>query len=306
MLDLRDVLYFVQVVDRGGFTAASRVLRMPKSTLSHRVQQLEAELGAKLVSRTSRRFRVTEVGEAFYGRAVRLLREAEGAEDIVRERLGEPTGMVRFTAPVPIAQFALPGVLPEFLARYPKVSLTEHASQTVVDIVGEGYDLALRTHSDPLPDSSLVQRMIAPVPWFLFAGAAYLERMGEPRTPQDLACHSLIAVARASRPVWQLRGPKGAEFVLRLEQPRFVSSDMVSLREAAQAGLGVVALPAIRVLAGGARWAPTSRSACLAGRGLDFESPRPLPPGAAAVGKSISGFSGRRTSENADAATRRR
>lgn len=243
MLDLRAVFYFVQVVDHGGFTAASRTLRTPKSTLSHRVQQLEAELGAKLVIRTSRRFRLTEVGAAFYGRALRLLREAEGAEDIVRERLGEPTGMVRFTAPVPIVQFALPRVLPAFLARYPKVSLTEDASQTVVDIVGEGYDLALRTHSGPLPDSNLVQRTVAPVPWFLFAGAAYLERAGEPGTPQDLARHSLIAVARAGPPVWRLRGPEDAEFVLRLEQPRFVSSDMVALREAAEAGLGVVALP---------------------------------------------------------------
>src|ERR1041384_8487079 len=95
MLDLNDFFLFVQVVDRGGFTAASRTLRTPKSTLSHRIQQLEANLGVRLLNRTSRKFGMTDAGEDFYQRAVAMLREAESAENILRHRLGEPSGSIR-------------------------------------------------------------------------------------------------------------------------------------------------------------------------------------------------------------------
>ncbi len=100
MLDLNDFFYFVQVVDRGGFTAAGRTLRIPKSTLSHRIQQLEANLGVRLLNRTSRRFGMTDAGEEFYRHAVLMLREAELAETAIRHRLNEPKGTVRCTAAV--------------------------------------------------------------------------------------------------------------------------------------------------------------------------------------------------------------
>jgi DNA-binding transcriptional LysR family regulator len=98
VLDLNDFFYFVQVVERGGFTAAGRTLRIPKSTLSHRIQQLEATLGVRLLNRTSRRFGMTDAGEEFYRHAVVMLREAERAETAIRHRLSEPTGTVRCTA----------------------------------------------------------------------------------------------------------------------------------------------------------------------------------------------------------------
>src|ERR1700749_762858 len=100
MLDLNDFFYFVQVVDRGGFTAAGRTLRVPKSTLSHRIQELEGNLGVRLLNRTSRRFGLTDAGEDFYAHAVKMLREAEAAETVIRHRLTEPTGTVRCTAGV--------------------------------------------------------------------------------------------------------------------------------------------------------------------------------------------------------------
>lgn len=174
MLDFNDFFYFVQVVDRGGFTAAGRTLRIPKSTLSHRIQQLEANLGVRLLNRTSRRFGMTDAGEEFYRHAVLMLREAELAETAIRHRLTEPKGTVRCTAAVATMQFAMRDIVPDFLLRYPKVHVVAHATDQSVDIVGENYDVAIRAHSDPLPDSTLVQRTLTPAPWLLFAGSAYL------------------------------------------------------------------------------------------------------------------------------------
>ena len=206
VLDLNDFFYFVQVVDRGGFTAASRTLRIPKSTLSHRVQQLEAGLGVRLLNRTSRRFAMTDAGAEFYRHAAMMLREAEQAETAIRHRLIEPTGTVRCTAGVATMQFAMCGPLADFLVRYPKVDVVAHATDEFVDIVGENFDVAIRAHSDPLPDSTLVQRTLTPAPWFLFAGAAYLDTSGPPEGPHDLAKQNITLFAKEVLPVlhsWQ-------------------------------------------------------------------------------------------------------
>ena len=245
MLDLNDFFYFVQVVDRGGFTAAGRTLRMPKSTLSHRIQQLETNLGVRLLNRTSRRFGMTDAGQEFYRHAVAMLREAEQAETAIRHRLNEPTGAVRCTAAVATMQFAMRDIVADFLVRYPKVNVVAHATDQYVDIVGENYDVAVRAHSDPLPDSTLVQRTLAPAPWFLFAGSAYLDADEAPQTPQDLQKRpSLFMMRTGVAPVWRLRHSSKAknEVVIPLT-PRLLSDDMIALKQAAIAGLGVVALP---------------------------------------------------------------
>jgi DNA-binding transcriptional LysR family regulator len=245
VLDLNDFFHFVQVVDRGGFTAAGRMLRIPKSTLSHRIRQLETELGVTLLSRTSRRFGMTDAGGEFYRHAVAMLREAELAETAIRHRLNEPTGTVRCTAAVATMQFAMRGIVADFLLRYPKVNVVAHATDAYVDIVGESYDVAIRAHSDPLPDSTLVQRALTPAPWFLFAGAAYLDAEGPLDTPNDLAKHpSLFMMRTGVSPIWQLRRRSGhkAEIVVPLK-PRLLIDDMLSLKQAAIEGLGVVALP---------------------------------------------------------------
>jgi DNA-binding transcriptional LysR family regulator len=245
VLDLNDFFFLVQVVDRGGFTAAARRLRMPKSTLSHRIQQLENNLGVRLLNRTSRRFGMTDAGEEFYRHAVVMLREAELAETATRHRLNEPIGTVRCTAAVATMQFAMRDIVADFLVRYPKVNVIAHATDQNVDIVGENYDVAIRAHSDPLPDSTLVQRTLTPAPWFLFAGAAYLDANGAPQTPEDLQKHPSLFMMRTECPtVWRLRHSSDArdEVVLRLT-PRLLSDDMTGLKQAAIAGLGVVALP---------------------------------------------------------------
>src|SRR5947208_11702260 len=196
VLDFNDFFYFVQVVDRGGFTAAGRTLRIPKSTLSHRIQQLEATLGVRLLNRTSRRFGMTDAGEEFYRHAVLMLREAELAETAIRHRLHEPSGTVRCTAAVATMQFAMRDMGASFLLRYPKVDVVAHATDQHVDIVGENYDVAIRAHSDPLPDSALVQRTLAPAPWFLFAGSAYLDANQAPQPPEELPHHPSLFMMR--------------------------------------------------------------------------------------------------------------
>jgi DNA-binding transcriptional LysR family regulator len=245
VLDLNHFYYFVQVVDRGGFTAAGRMLRIPKSTLSHRVQQLETNLGVRLLNRTSRRFGMTDAGEEFYRHAVVMLREAEQAETAIRHRLNEPTGTLRCTAAMATMQFAMRDIVADFLIRYPNVNVVAHATDQNVDIIGENYDVAIRAHSDPLPDSTLVQRTLAPAPWFLFAGSAYLDANKMPQTPKDLQNHpSLFMMRTGFTPVWRLRHCKDGkgEVVVRLK-PRLLSDDMIGLKQAAIAGLGVVALP---------------------------------------------------------------
>src|ERR1700751_5093581 len=122
MLDLNDFFLFVQVVDRGGFTAAGRTLRMPKSTLSHRIQQLETNLGVRLLNRTSRQFGTTDAGKEFYHHPVAMLREKEQAETAIRQRLSEPTGFVRCTAGVATMQYAMRDMLPYFLSLEFKVT----------------------------------------------------------------------------------------------------------------------------------------------------------------------------------------
>jgi DNA-binding transcriptional LysR family regulator len=245
VLDLNDFFYFVQVVDRGGFTAAGRTLRVPKSTLSHRIQHLETNLGVRLLNRTSRRFGMTDAGQEFYRHAVTMLREAELAQSVIRHRLSEPTGTVRCTAAVATMQFAMRNLVTDFLVRYPKVNVVAHATDEYVDIVGENFDVAIRAHSDTLPDSNLVQRTLTPAPWFLFAGAAYIDANGSLERPQDLAKHpSLFMMRTGVNPVWRIRrtGGRREEIVVPLT-PRLVIDDMLSLKQAAIGGLGIVALP---------------------------------------------------------------
>jgi DNA-binding transcriptional LysR family regulator len=245
VLDLNDFFYFVQVVDHGGFTAASKTLQVPKTTLSHRIQQLEKDLGVRLLNRTSRSVGMTEAGEEFYRHAMSMLQAAELAETTIRSRLAEPMGTIRCTAGVGTMQFALADLIASFLRKHPKVNIVAHATDRTVDIVGENYDIAIRAHSDALPDSSLVQRTLAPAHWCLYAGSDYLDAYGTPRTPAELHGHPSLFMTRTGVPAtWRLQHEAGheADIVIPLT-PRLQSDDMVTLQRAAIDGLGIVALP---------------------------------------------------------------
>ncbi|MBN3802325.1 LysR family transcriptional regulator [Paraburkholderia sp. Ac-20336] len=242
MLDLKDVYFFVQVADRGGFTSAGDMLGVQKSTLSHRIKELEAFLGVRLINRTSRQFSMTEVGAEFYQYAVALLRSAEVAEEAMRQRLAEPSGVIRITAPIEIAQYILRDVLPAFLRAHPKVSIHENATDRLVDIVGEGYDLAIRGHATRLQDSNLIQRPLTSAPWYLFASPEYLEQNPPLERPEQLEAHTTLSIARKGPSQWQLQGPSG-ELVTVPIAPRYQSNNLISLKEAASTNLGIAALP---------------------------------------------------------------
>jgi len=249
MLNLNDFLYFVRVVERGGFTAAGRTLHMPKSTLSYRMQQLESELGVRLLNRTSRHFAPTQAGEEFYKHALSMVRAAEEAEARARQRVKVPSGVIRFTAAIGTAQFALREILMNFMQDYPSINLVEQVTSRQVDLLAENIDVAIRAHSGALPDSTLVRRTLATAPWILVAGAEALKKKRLPQVPHDLEQFPCLAVWRANiSPTWRLRAQSRAqgsrsEVILPLT-PRLISNDMSTLKRAAADGLGIVALPA--------------------------------------------------------------
>jgi DNA-binding transcriptional LysR family regulator len=248
MLDLNDFFYFVQVVERRGFTAAGRVLGMPKSTLSYRVKKLEAELGVRLINRTSRHFAPTQAGEEFYRHAASIVRAADEAESLVRQRVKEPFGVVRFTAAIGTAQFALREILMNFIQEYPRIQLVEYVTSRQIDLLTENFDVAVRAHSVALPDSTLVSRTLAVAPWILVAGTDSLKQGGSPKTPQDLKHFPSLFLWRANAtPAWRLRPAetqqRQSEVTLTLT-PRMVSNDLSTLKQAAVNGMGIAALPA--------------------------------------------------------------
>ena len=249
MLDLNDFFFFVQVVERGGFTAAGRALNLPKSTLSHRIQRLESELGVRLLNRTSRQVAPTQAGEEFYRHALSMVRAAEEAEALVRQRVKVPSGVIRFSAAVGTAQFALREILMNFMQANPMINLVEQVTSRQVDLLAENIDVAIRAHSDPLPDSTLIRRTLATAPWILVAGTDALKKKPPPRAPQDLEQFPSLAVWRpnvtpALRLREQSRSQVGRNEVVVPLSPRLVSNDMSTLKRAAAEGLGVVALPA--------------------------------------------------------------
>jgi len=242
MLDLNDHHYFVHAVDHGGFSAASRALDIPKSTISRRVIELESRLGVRLIERTSRSFVMTDVGRAFYRHAKAMLIEAEAAEDVVTSLLAEPSGTVRMTCSFGMARF-VSGLICNFLTAYPKVDLVQYTTNKNVDLIEEGFDIGLRGHSTALPDSSLVQRRLAETPWQTFAAPTYLAAVGVPSEPADIAKLATLALGAGTDNLsWQfLRDDETVSVPI---NPRFQGSDMESLKDAAIAGHGIVSLPA--------------------------------------------------------------
>lgn len=244
MLDFNDFRYFVYIVECGGITAASRHSKVPKSTLSHRLQQLEAALGARLLNRTSRSLSLSEAGQLFFRHAIEAIRHADLAESSVLERMSEPSGTIRFTTALATSMFALAPILPEFIRRYPQINLVQHVSDDPVDIVRGNFDVAVRAHTGPLSDSMLIQRPLARSRWFLYASPCYLARHGAPAAPAQLALHQTLLMLRHERPFqWRL-SHASEDPVTTTIAPRMASGDVVALKQAAAEGMGIVALPA--------------------------------------------------------------
>jgi DNA-binding transcriptional LysR family regulator len=239
--NFNDLHIFVQAVDNGGFAAAARHLGVPKSTISKRVAELEVDLGTRLIHRTSRSFVLTDVGKDFYDHARAAVIEAEAAESVVQRRQAEPQGTVRITASVPVAQFHLAGRLPVLARAYPKLDLQLHVTDRFVDLVREGFDIAIRSHFAALPDSDLMQRRMTVERITLVASPDYLARRGTPERPEDLAEHDGLLTGPVAR-TWHLKDNDGRQAQV-TPVARLVADESSVLLRAAAAGLGIACLP---------------------------------------------------------------
>lgn len=239
-MDLNELLVFARVVQAGSFTAAARGLRMPKSTVSRKVSELEERVGAQLLQRTTRKLRLTEVGQAYYEHCARIVAEAEAAEQAVTRMQAAPHGLLRVTAPL---TFNLLGPLvAEFLRRYPEVQLELVCTDRTVDLVEEGFDLAIR--AGRLADSSLVARRLGSIERLVVAAPSYVKARGAPRAPKELEQHDcLLFGAGREGNIWSLQaGGWSVEVSIRA---RLVVNEPDMLRAVTLAGAGVALLPNI-------------------------------------------------------------
>ncbi|MFS8975145.1 LysR family transcriptional regulator [Cupriavidus necator] len=242
MQDLNDLSLFAQVVEHGSFSAASRATGVPKSRLSRRIAQLERDLGVQLLRRTTRQVRVTPLGEAYYERCRAMLHEAEAAREVIEQAREQPGGDLRVSCPVGVAQNLLAPAIGHFMRANPAVRIELEATNRRVDVIGEGFDLALRVR-DVMEDSSLVVRTFGESQVMLVASPALLDSIGRPRTAQAL--DGMPGVAQKphdGKHVWTLRS-KAGESVQIAYDPRLVTDEFALLREAAIAGVGVAMLP---------------------------------------------------------------
>ncbi|GHD62902.1 LysR family transcriptional regulator [Thalassobaculum fulvum] len=241
MLDnLSAMASFARVVDEGSFSRAAIRLGLSKSAVSKQVARLEDRLGTRLLNRSTRRLSLTEAGLRLYERCQRIIAEAEAAEAEAGSLQSDPSGLLRVTTGVSFGQLHLARHLPALLDRHPGLAIDLVLNDRVVDMVEEGYDVALRIGR--LADSSLIARRLAPVRRILAAAPAYLERHGAPSCPRDLQHHACLGYSLSlSGTVWALHGPDGVHN--HRFQPRVVANNGDSLSAMAAGGLGIVHMP---------------------------------------------------------------
>jgi DNA-binding transcriptional LysR family regulator len=236
-VDLNHVVVFEAVARTGSFSAAAKELGMPKSSASRAIARLENELRTQLLFRTTRKVSLSEAGTSLYDRVTPLLRSMKGALSGLPERGEAPSGTLKVTAPVDLGVLFLAEVLSRYAARYPGVSVDLHLTGRVVDLVGEGFDVALRVASK-LEDSTLVVRRAAPVLFQLFASPIYLARRGTPRTADELDAHDWV-VFRGGPQKLRVAPVRAATE----RPPRIVCDDLLFVRDAVRAGVGIGLLP---------------------------------------------------------------
>lgn len=241
-MDIPAMQAFVKVVQTGSFTRAAEALHTQKAHLSRQVSQLERELGVRLLERTTRALSLTEIGREFFERAVGILASVEDAERVVQKAQGEPRGTLKLTCGVEFGMIAVSGWIDRYLVRHPQVRVDVDFTGRLVDMVHEGFDLAVRL--GPLADSSLAARRLGELHYGLFAAPAYLARRGAPEQPQALDAHDVLAFAGGShQATWSLSDGQQHERVVLA--PRLKANNVFAVRDAALAGLGVAQLPLI-------------------------------------------------------------
>ena len=241
--DLNDLYFFAMVVEHGGFSAAGRALGVPKSRLSKRIAALEDRLGVRMLQRTTRKFTVTEVGQQFYEHCRAVIEEARAAQEAVDTLRVEPRVVVRLTCPISLAQTVLAFVLPEFLARYPKVQVQMVSTDRRVDLIGEGVDIAIRVRTRIDTDATMVMRSFGLSRVLPVASPGLLDRLGRPQHPSELALMpTLSIVERDAGQHWELIRDDGLAVAVDI-RPVLRCGEFNVILQSAIAGIGVAMLP---------------------------------------------------------------
>jgi DNA-binding transcriptional LysR family regulator len=243
MPGLDDLYLFAKVVEHGGFAVAARALGMPKSTLGRRISQLEERLGVRLVHRSTRHFKTTDIGQIYYSHCAAVSAEAEAAQEAIERIHAAPRGTIRISCPVALLHCFVAQAVARFLVAYPQVNVQLTANNRRVDIIEEGFDVALRVRYPPLEDSELVMKVLAASDQALVASPALIEKTGPLTSPHDIARMGSIDLFRDNaKHVWHLKHANGKEVAV-VHEPRFATDDMIVLAQAAIDSVGVVQLP---------------------------------------------------------------
>ena len=228
-----------RVVELGSFTAAADALDISHTIVSRQIRQLEEHLGAQLLNRTTRRLALTAAGKDYYDASRHILDALDAADRAAGQHHARPTGSLRINAPMAFGTLELAAWLPDFLARYPELHIDLVCNDRIVDLIEDGFDVALRLTRD-LPDSTLIAKRLASSALVTAAAPAYLERHGAPQTPADLAHHNCLAYTQAAKPHdWSYIGADGARATVTV-RGSLQANTSVALRAAALAGLGIV------------------------------------------------------------------
>jgi DNA-binding transcriptional LysR family regulator len=244
MRDFNDLYFFAAVVRNEGFTAAARALGLPKSRLSRRIAILEEQLGVRLLERSTRKLRVTDIGKDIYRHAQLAIEQAEAVEEVALRTKSEPQGLVRISCPIGV-QRAVSGSLPTLLKKYPKLRLQFLLSNRPVDLIAESVDIAVRIRERLDTDEGLQMRRIGISRRILVAARELLKSNDHLEKPDDLRRFPLIHATERSDPaVWELVGPRGSTATVQV-RPKFSAGDFAMLLDAAIGGVGVALLPEI-------------------------------------------------------------
>jgi DNA-binding transcriptional LysR family regulator len=237
--DFAGLAIFARVVEVRSFAAAAAELKLSRATVSKAVSRIEARLGTRLINRTSRRLALTDAGRQLVDRAAHILAEGEAAEDVALAQATLPRGLVRLAAPMSFGVLRVAPLLPQFLAAYPEVSIDLHLSDAMVDLIGEGFDAAIRIAV--LPDSSLVARRLCEMQRYLVGSPAYLNEHGRPKHPLRLGEHRCISYSyTTTTETWRFT-KDGKSATVRPSGPlRVNNGDAMMPALIAGAGLGIL------------------------------------------------------------------
>jgi DNA-binding transcriptional LysR family regulator len=238
-MDFDGIAIFVKVVQAGSFSQAARILRIPNSTVSAKVSALEKKLGVTLLQRTTRKLRVTQAGEAYFGRCVQALEHLQAAENEIATAKRNPQGLLRITASVAVGHSLLPALIPSFLKEYPEIEIELLINNRVLNLVAEGVDLAIRTGK--LEDSGLIARKFVPGHFALWATPSYLQKYSTPARPEELSKHECLTSSRSrGKPLELSNGKETATIPV---FGRVAADDLETVKRFTVLGQGIGLLP---------------------------------------------------------------